>query len=221
MLNSQQNSTQGRSACRSIAGLCAFLLGLFGSVSSSAASDPGVPITSGSSSANSSASGDAKTSAPLTSLTGTIAGDSALDQTLFANEESPGIVASFALVPGNTPPTANQVPPTPDAPAAASNLATDSASGSTDKDKKTDDDKLGDKDKKDEWNLLPKGWNFHAQTTIIDDFQPGFGICTPVPTAWARPATARARLPRIFFSAHRYGRVRSFTGICCCGRASA
>ena len=27
----------------------------------------------------------------------------------------------------------------------------------------------------DEWKLLPKGWNFHAQTTVIDDFQPGFG----------------------------------------------
>ncbi len=126
----------------------------------------------------------------MTSLTGTIAGDSALDQTLFANEESPGIVASFALVPGNTPPTANQVPPTPDAPAAASNLATDSASGSTDKDKKTDDDKLGDKDKKDEWNLLPKGWNFHAQTTIIDDFQPGFGALYSGPNSLG---TARDR----------------------------
>jgi high affinity Mn2+ porin len=140
---------------------------------------------------SSSASGDAKTSAPLVSLTGTIAGGSTVNQTPFANEESPSIVASFAPAPGTTPPTTNQAPPGPDAnPAAASNLPTDSASGSTDKDKKSDDNKLGDKDKKDEWNLLPKGWNFHAQTTMIEDFQPGFGALYSGPNSLG---TARDR----------------------------
>ena len=42
-----------------------------------------------------------------------------------------------------------------------------------DKDKK-DKDKA-DKDKEDKWKLLPAGWNFHAQTTLIPNFQPGFG----------------------------------------------
>jgi hypothetical protein len=145
----------------------------------------------GSSSAGSSQSGEAKTSAPLISLAGTIAGDSVFNQTPFANEESPGIVASFAPASGTAAAATNQVPPGPDAnPAVLSNLPTDSASGSTDKDKKTDDDKTDDKDKKDEWNLLPKGWNFHAQTTIIDDFQPGFGALYSGPNSLG---TARDR----------------------------
>jgi high affinity Mn2+ porin len=45
-------------------------------------------------------------------------------------------------------------------------------------DKKKDDDKDKDKDKdraEDKCKLLPQGWNFHAQTTIIPSFQPGFG----------------------------------------------
>jgi high affinity Mn2+ porin len=41
---------------------------------------------------------------------------------------------------------------------------------------KKDDDKDKEKDKEeDKWKLLPEGWNFHAQTTIIPNFQPGFG----------------------------------------------
>jgi high affinity Mn2+ porin len=41
-------------------------------------------------------------------------------------------------------------------------------------DDKKDEDK--DKEKEEEkWKLLPEGWNFHAQTTIIPSFQPGFG----------------------------------------------
>jgi high affinity Mn2+ porin len=39
---------------------------------------------------------------------------------------------------------------------------------------KTDDDKAKDKDE-DKFKLLPQGWNFHAQTTIIPNLQPGFG----------------------------------------------
>lgn len=55
--------------------------------------------------------------------------------------------------------------------------------GKKDKDKKGDDekdeddkDKDKDKDKKDDtWKLLPEGWNFHGQTTIIPFFDAGFG----------------------------------------------
>ncbi len=127
----------------------------------------------------------------MVGVTGTIAGNLDLNQTPFANEESPGIVASFAPATGTTPPTTNQVSPGSDAnPAAASNLPTDSVSGATDKDKKTDDDKTDDKDKKDEWTLLPKGWNFHAQTTLIQDFQPGFGALYSGPNSLG---TARDR----------------------------
>jgi high affinity Mn2+ porin len=41
-------------------------------------------------------------------------------------------------------------------------------------DKKDEDDKNKDKEQ-DKCKLLPEGWNFHAQTTIIPEFQPGFG----------------------------------------------
>jgi high affinity Mn2+ porin len=41
-------------------------------------------------------------------------------------------------------------------------------------DKRDEDDK--DKDKaEDNCKLLPEGWNFHAQTTLIPQFHPGFG----------------------------------------------
>ncbi len=99
----------------------------------------------------------------MVSVTGTIAGDSALNQKPFANEESPSFVASFSPAPASTSATTNQVPANPDAnPPAAINLPADSASGLKDKEEN-------------EWKLLPKGWNLHAQTTMIDDFQPGFG----------------------------------------------
>jgi len=43
-------------------------------------------------------------------------------------------------------------------------------------DDKDKDDKDKDKDKEeDKWKLLPQGWNFHAQATIIPSLQPGFG----------------------------------------------
>jgi high affinity Mn2+ porin len=53
----------------------------------------------------------------------------------------------------------------------------------TDPDKKANanDNGNGNKDEKDKdkeedkFKLLPEGWNFHAQTTIIPNFQPGFG----------------------------------------------
>ncbi len=96
-------------------------------------------------------------------VTGTIAGDAALNQTPFANEESPSFVASFAPAPASLSATTNPVSAGPDAnPPAAINLPADSASGIKDQEEE-------------EWKLLPKGWNAHAQTTIMDDFQPGFG----------------------------------------------
>jgi high affinity Mn2+ porin len=39
---------------------------------------------------------------------------------------------------------------------------------------KKDDDKEKDKEE-DKWKLLPQGWNFHAQTTVIPNLQPGIG----------------------------------------------
>jgi len=41
---------------------------------------------------------------------------------------------------------------------------------------KKDDDKDKDKDKEDDKRkFLPQGWNFHAQATMMPNFQPGFG----------------------------------------------
>lgn len=123
------------------------------------------------------------TSTPAAGVTGTIVAASALNQTPFANEESPSFVASFApppAPPAETSATPNKVPPSPAAnPPAANNLSANSSSAIKDKDKDGDKDKdestLADKLKTDEeWKLLPKGWNLHAQTTIIDEFQPGF-----------------------------------------------
>jgi hypothetical protein len=125
------------------------------------------------------------TSTPVIGVTGTIAGDATLNQTAFANDESPGFVASFApppAPPASDSATSNKVPPAPAAnPPAANNLSANSASAVKDAGK--DKDKADTKDKEEsalkaaedeEWKLLPKGWNFHAQTTVIDDFQPGF-----------------------------------------------
>ncbi len=152
MLHFQQNSTQSRSTYRLIAGVCAFALGCFGSALSSAAADP-------------------------------VPGGWTLNQTPFANEEPPDIVASFAPPPVGNAPTNNQATPGANSksatnPAAASNLPTDAAAKDQDKDAGKDQD--GDKDKdqdknKDERSLVPKGWNIHAQTTLIQNFQPGFG----------------------------------------------
>jgi high affinity Mn2+ porin len=64
---------------------------------------------------------------------------------------------------------------------------------------KKDDDKDKDKDKEeDKCKLLPEGWNFHAQTTIIPNFQPGFGALYSGPnslgTAADRQGTITADL---------------------------
>jgi high affinity Mn2+ porin len=126
-------------------------------------------------------------------VTGTIAGDAALNQTPFANEESSSFVASFAPPPApsaSDSATTNQFPPNSDAKTpAAINLPSNSTSGLKDKEEE-------------EWKLLPKGWNFHAQTTLIDDFQPGFGALYSGPnslgTARDREGTITADL---FFGA--------------------
>jgi high affinity Mn2+ porin len=145
-----------------IAGFCIFLLGFsFASIPSSIAAEPDPP-------------------APTT----TIAGDWTLRPSPFENEEPPGIVASFSPTPPSTPPTTNPVPPGPDAnPSAVNNVATDSATGLKDKEE--------DKDKKeDEWKLVPPGWNIHAQTTLIPNFQPGFSALYSGPNSLG---TARDR----------------------------
>jgi high affinity Mn2+ porin len=46
--------------------------------------------------------------------------------------------------------------------------------GNGDDKKKDDDDKDKDKEE-DKFKLLPEGWNFHAQTTLIPSLDPGFG----------------------------------------------
>jgi high affinity Mn2+ porin len=43
-----------------------------------------------------------------------------------------------------------------------------------DKDKEDKDKEDKDKEEADKLKLLPEGWNFHAQTTLIPEFQPGF-----------------------------------------------
>jgi high affinity Mn2+ porin len=151
--------------------------------------------SSGANSASLSAnSGSANTtSSPVVSVAGTIAGDAALNQMPFGNDESPSFVASFAPPPApsaSDSATTNKVPPSPDAnSSAAINLPADSTSGLKDKEEEA-------------WKLLPKGWNFHAQTTIIDDFQPGFGALYSGPnslgTARDREGTITADL---FFGA--------------------
>jgi high affinity Mn2+ porin len=88
----------------------------------------------------------------------------ALDQTTFASEESPSFLASFAPATASASGTADPVPQSSDAnPLTEINLPEDSAS------RLINDDK-----EEEEWKLLPKGWNFHAQTTIIPEFAPGF-----------------------------------------------
>ena len=122
------------------------------------------------------------TSTPVAGVTGTIAGDAALNQTPFANEESPSFVASFAPAPAapraflRRPTRFHQIRMR--ILAAAINLPADSASGLKDKEEE-------------EWKLLPEGWNFHAQTTIIEISNPDSVPRTPVPTAWARPDRSR------------------------------
>jgi high affinity Mn2+ porin len=70
---------------------------------------------------------------------------------------------------------------------------TDDGKDKEDKDKDKDKDKEEDKIK-----LLPEGWNFHAQTTIIPNFQPGFGALYSGPNSLSperqREATLTADL---------------------------
>jgi high affinity Mn2+ porin len=171
------------------------------SESSANSTDSAQPTRANSSSANT-------TSTPADSVTGTITGDFALNQAPFANEASPGFVASFAPppAPGATPPTTNPVPPSPDAkPSAANKPPADSAAGlknkedSKDKDDEKNKEELNDKLKEDEEaRLVPKGWNLHAQTTLIEDFQPGFSALYSGPnslgTARDREGTVTADL---------------------------
>jgi high affinity Mn2+ porin len=138
----------------------------------SASSNTAANFTAANSTAANSAYANALT--PVAGVTGTIAGAAPLSQTPFTSEESPSFVASFApppAPPASDAATTNPVPPSPNAnPPAAKKPAADSASAPKEKDKDESALKV-----EDEWTLLPKGWNAHAQTTLIDDFQPGFG----------------------------------------------
>jgi high affinity Mn2+ porin len=64
----------------------------------------------------------------------------------------------------------------------------DKANGNGD-DKKDEDDKDKEEDK---CKLLPHGWNFHAQTTIIPNFQPGFGALYSGPNSLRTDRDRRA-----------------------------
>jgi high affinity Mn2+ porin len=152
VLKSQQNPTQSRSACRSIAGLCIFLLGLFGSGSSRAASDPAQV-------ANGSSTPPAPAAAPAALID--------LSKSPISDDGVALYWASFDPVPSTQAPAPGALPPSPIVipEPDKKDKANDNA------DEKKDEDK---KDKQeDEWKLVPSGWNLHAQTTLIQDFDPG------------------------------------------------
>ena len=169
-------------------------------------------------------------SPPVVGVTGTIAGGAAFNQTAFASDESPGFVASFApppAPPASDAATPNKVPPSPAAnppatnPAAANNLSANSASAVKDAGK--DKDKNDTKDKEEsalkaaadeEWKLLPKGWNFHAQTTLIDDFQPGFNALYSGPNSLSTQRDREGTITADLFFGAPSGRGPSFTPIC-------
>ena len=77
-----------------------------------------------------------------------------------------------------------------------------------------DDKKKDDKDKEEAFKLVPKGWNLHAQTTIIDDFQPGFGALYSGPNSLGTARDREGTITADLFLGARYGRVPSFTPIC-------
>ncbi len=78
----------------------------------------------------------------------------------------------------------------------------DKANGNGD-DKKDEDDKDKDKDKEeDKCKLLPQGWNFHAQTTIIPSFKPGFGAQYSGPNSMSTERERRGTISAdLFFGA--------------------
>ncbi len=121
--------------------------------------------------------------------------------------------ASFDPVPWNPAlPPSPEVIPGPDKKDKANGNSTDKKDENGKDKEQTKDKEKDDKDKKDEngndkkeedkWKLLPPGWNFHAQTTIIDNFQPGFSALYSGPnslgTARDREGTITADL---FFGA--------------------
>jgi high affinity Mn2+ porin len=60
-------------------------------------------------------------------------------------------------------------------------------------DKKDEDDKDMEKEEE-KCKLLPKGWNFHAQTTITPNFQPGFGALYSGPNSLGTDRDRRASI---------------------------
>jgi high affinity Mn2+ porin len=75
----------------------------------------------------------------------------------------------------------------------------DKANGNGDE-KKDEDDKDKDKDKEeDKFKLLPKGWNFRAQTTIMPNLQPGFGALYSGPNSLGTAPDRRATVTSDLF----------------------
>ena len=169
---------------------------------------------------------------PIVGVTGTIAGDTALNQTALCERRVAGLHCQFCAAPRApaSDPADDQHGSTslrlrirrPQTTSANSASAIKDSAG---KDKDKDDDK--DKEERQgqgggRMQVTARGMelprsNHHYSEISTPDSVPS----TPVPTAWARPPTARERLPQTFFSACRYGTVPSFTRICLCGRASA
>jgi high affinity Mn2+ porin len=168
VLKSQQNPTQSRSACRSIAGVCIFLLGLFGSASRCAASDPATPAGNGSSSTNPSYAPSLTPNVPPPAPAAESLPLIDLSKSPVGGDAAAPFWASFDPLP--LAPTSPSDAPAPGSGVLPDLDKKDNANGNGDKQEGDDKDKQEAK-----WNLLPPGWNFHAQTTFIDDFQPGFG----------------------------------------------
>jgi high affinity Mn2+ porin len=171
VLKTQPNTTQGRSRFVPIVGACVLLLGLFGNVSSSAASDPAAPTPN-----VPPPPAPAADSSALIDLSKNPIGSDAVPPFWASFDPMPPMPASPSQgSPSQTSPS--------DAPTTGSSVLKDldkkdktNGNGKENgDDKKNGDDKDKTKEDEDKWKLLPPGWNFHAQTTIIDDFQPGFG----------------------------------------------
>ncbi len=127
-----------------------------------------------------------------------------LGKTPLGDDLGPTYWASFDPVPPTpAPPATSSAPSDPDkkdkANANGEKKEGDDKKGEGDKDKEEDKDKKKDDDT---WKVLPPGWNVHAQTTLIQNFQPGFSALYSGPnslgTARDREGTITADL---FFGA--------------------
>jgi len=128
-----------------------FLLGLFGSVSSSAASDPAQV-------ANGWSTPPVPAAAPAALID--------LSKSPIGADDRGTYWATFDPVPSTQAPAPGALPTSPTV--ITEPDKTDKANGNGDE--KKDE---GLKIEEDEWKLLPPGWNLHGQTTLIQNFDPG------------------------------------------------